>query len=279
MEVAGEHELERDFVGCGGQTEADAGFDTCKLGGVIEDSPQLMRLIVSGQEVLEGAGIGILLDGYGPFGRQIVSDARAWGEVEILEAAEIGIIENGVDDDVPGMQVQAEDGPNLRRVAAGIPMLGVVTEFEIHGVNEGAVVGMRLGKEQAQLAAIDGGAAVLGVDSVKRQIETGFEPVGDAVGPFGRAVPGLVWDEAAGEGGRLLSVGGEVVVHCEIDDAGRGNGAIVDLDFVGLRKGPGGERKQSGGERETHQARAQTQVRSRRFGCEWLQGCFPEPLQ
>src|SRR5579859_3676828 len=189
-----------------------------------------MRLFVGGQEVLEGAGVGIFLDGHGPFGRQIVSYAGARGEVEIPEAAEIRVVENGIDDDVPRMKVQAEDGPNLRREAAGIPVLGVVTEFEIHGVDEGAVVSVRLGKKQAQLAAIDGWAAVLGVDTVKRQVKTGLEPVGDAIGPFGGAVPGLIGDETAREGWRLLPVGREVVVQREVDNTGRGDGAIVDLD-------------------------------------------------
>src|SRR6185437_2618888 len=169
-----------------------------------------MRLFIGGQKILEGPGFGILLDGHGPFGRQIVSDARARGEVEILEAADIGIIENGVDDDVPWMQVQAEDGPNLRGVATGIPVPSVVTEFKIYSVNKDMVVGMRLDKEQAQLAAIDGRTAVLGVETGKWQVEAGFEPVGDAIGPFGGAVPGFVGDEAAGERRCFLSVGGEI---------------------------------------------------------------------
>src|SRR6185312_8602033 len=185
-----------------------------------------MRLFGGRQKVFEGAGIGILLHSHGPFGREIVSDARARGEVEILEAAEIGIIENRIDDDVPWAQMQAEDRANFGGIATGIPVPGVVTEFEIYGVNEGAVVGVGLDKEQAQFAAIDGGAAVLGVDTVKRQVKAGFEPVGDAIGPFGGAVPGLVGDETAGEGGRLLSVGREVVVQSEIDDSGRSDGAI-----------------------------------------------------
>ena len=119
-----------------------------------------MRLLTCRIELAQGSDIGILLNGHCPLGRKIVSDPCRWREVEILEAADKGVIENGIHDDVHRMQVQSDDRPNLGCKVIQIPMFGVVTEFEIHGAKECAIVGMRRGEQQAYLAAIDRCAAV-----------------------------------------------------------------------------------------------------------------------
>src|ERR1035441_3686475 len=46
VEIVRHHQLQSHFVRRVGQTEAHSGFDIRPLGGVIEDSPYLMRLLI-----------------------------------------------------------------------------------------------------------------------------------------------------------------------------------------------------------------------------------------
>src|SRR5690348_16912046 len=182
-DVAGEHEFQGDFVGGGGEAEADAGLDAGPFGLMIEDAPELVSLLVGGKEAAELASVGIFLGGDGPSGIEIVGDAGAGCEVEAFETAGPGIIENGVDNDVPGMQMQANDGANLGSERARVPVGGVVAEFEIRGVEEFAIGGVRRGEEQADFAAIDFRAGGV-CDAVERKIKTALEPILEAVGQF-----------------------------------------------------------------------------------------------
>ena len=102
---------------------------------------------------------------------RIVGDARRRGEVEALESAGKGVVENRIHDDVPRMQVKSEDRANLGCEGSRIPVPGVVAEFKIHGVEEGAVVRVWRSKQQANLAAVDRCAAVVG-DAINRQIKS-----------------------------------------------------------------------------------------------------------
>ena len=63
----------------------------------------------------------------GPLGIEIVSHARRGREIQALEAAGKGVVENRIDDNVHRMQVPADDGPDLGGVAPLIPMFGVVS--------------------------------------------------------------------------------------------------------------------------------------------------------
>src|SRR5579883_96389 len=128
-----------------------------------------------------------------------------------------------------------DDGPDLGSESPGVPMAGVVAELEIGGVEELAIVGMRHGEEQADLAAVNACAAVCG-DAVERQVKSGFEPIGDAPGPFSDAVQIIVVYQSAREGRGLQADGREVVVPGKIEHAWLGNGAVVYLDLVGLRE-------------------------------------------
>jgi len=121
---------------------------------VIEDGVELMRLLAGGIEMAQRADIVVLLGSDGPRTVEIVGDAGFGREIETLGAAAPGIIENGIDDDVPRMQMPAEDGPNLRRGAIGIPIFRVVTEFEICAEEKFAVVGMWADKQHAKFETV-----------------------------------------------------------------------------------------------------------------------------
>src|SRR6185437_4593520 len=105
----------------------------------------------------------------------MVGDARGGREVERREAALPRIVEDGVEDEIPGVIVNANDRPDFGGVAARIPVLGVVAELEVHAVEEPALVGIRRDKQQPQLAAIDLCALCSG-DAVEREIEAQLEP-------------------------------------------------------------------------------------------------------
>jgi hypothetical protein len=57
VEIARHHQLQSHFVRRAGQTEAHSGFDIRLLGGVIEDSPYLMRLLIGRVECVQRADI------------------------------------------------------------------------------------------------------------------------------------------------------------------------------------------------------------------------------
>ena len=59
------------------------------------------------------------------------------------------------------MEVQPEDRAYFRGKPVRVPVRRVVAELEIHGVNERALVRVRLGEQQPDLAAVDRCAAIL----------------------------------------------------------------------------------------------------------------------
>src|SRR5579862_1953394 len=103
------------------------------------------------------------------FGSEIVSYAGSRGKIKIRESATERIIEDRIDDDIDGMQVHANDGPNLRGKTDGFPIRCVVTKFEIRAVKECAIRGVRFYKEQADLAAINCGVVIFR-NAIERQI-------------------------------------------------------------------------------------------------------------
>ena len=110
---------------------------------------------------------------------------------------------------------------------------GVVAQFEVYPVQERAVARVWNGEESAELEAVELPARVL-VPAVERQVQPGLEPVGHAEGKLRHAVERLVGDDPAWKRRGRQALRREVVVPRQIEDAGGGKAAIVDLDFVGL---------------------------------------------
>src|SRR5579872_3687814 len=142
------------------------------------------------------------------------------------------------------MQVPADDRPDLGRIGSWIPVSGVVTELEIRRIKELAVVRVRDGEQQPDLAAVYRRSAVRR-EAVQRQVKARLEPIGHTIRPFGDAIEIPVVHKAARERWGLQALGREVVMPGEIEYARFGNCAIVHLDLVVLREC----RRREGGDR------------------------------
>ena len=92
---------------------------------------------------------------------------------------------------------------------------------------------MRGDETAAQFEAVKRKPAIPRI-AVDRQIQSGFVPIRDTVGPFGNAIERFIRDNAAGEGRPVASQWRIVVVPGEIEFARRGDFGIVNLDLVGL---------------------------------------------
>ncbi len=136
-------------------------------------------------EAVEGAEAVILFCGEGPAVVEVVGYSAGWVELEAAWSAGVVGIDDGVVDDVPGAEVEAEDGADFRGDGAGLPVAAVDAEFEVGGVDEFVVLRVGADEELADLEAVDGGAVVGGVGRGDGEVEALLEPRGDAVGPFG----------------------------------------------------------------------------------------------
>src|SRR5690242_12226956 len=130
VEIARQDQLQGDPVRRAGQSESDASLDVQGLGGMIDDPVELMGLLIAGVEFVQWSEIVVLLDGQCPRAGYFAGDSSGRCEIQILQAVIRGV-ENRIDDDVHWTQVPTDDGSNLRGEARRIPVLGVVTEFEI----------------------------------------------------------------------------------------------------------------------------------------------------
>src|SRR5438105_14712770 len=200
VEIARQDQFQGDSVRRIGQSESHTSLDLQALGGMIDDSVELMDLLISGVELMERPEIVVLLDGQFPRTREIAGDSRCWRKVQILQAVVRGV-ENRIDDDVHGMEVPTDDRSNLRGEARRVPMPGVEAEFEIHAVEESPIIRTRYREQQTQLQAVKHRAAMSGslADTVQGQIQSRLEPRAHAVGPFGHAVERPVGYQGAGK--------------------------------------------------------------------------------
>jgi hypothetical protein len=87
---------------------------------------------------------------------------------------------------------------------------GVEAELEIDSINEASFLSVRHDELGAQFGPIDQKAAAAG-PRVQRQIRAQLEPIGDAPGPFGDTVQGVVGRDAALEI-RLLAADRRLIV-------------------------------------------------------------------
>jgi hypothetical protein len=125
------------------------------FGIVVEHSPNLMELFSHRNECPQLSVVRVFLDGHRPFGIEIVRDARRGHELKTFKAAVPGVIENRIDDNIPWLQMPADDRANFGGICSGIPVFRVVAEFEIRGVEEFSFRRMRPGEEKANFAAVN----------------------------------------------------------------------------------------------------------------------------
>ena len=75
---------------------------------------------------------------------------------------------------------------------------------------------------------------ILGVGRRYGQIESLLKPRSNAIGELGSDLIGMIGDDRSRVVGQGASFGGEVIVDHQIEDSGRRDLSVVDLDLVGL---------------------------------------------
>ena len=149
IQIARKHQLERDLIGRRSEAKADATFDVHR-GVVVERRPDLLDLLATWNQLAERAEPRVLLCGHRPLRVYVVRDTRRRIEFECGDSAVPGIVEDRVENEVPRMNVPADDRTDLGAVAVGIPSGRVVAELEIGTIEEPAFVGVGRNEKQAQ---------------------------------------------------------------------------------------------------------------------------------
>src|SRR5271168_725463 len=160
-------------------------------------------------------------------------NAYRWSEIEVAEAADKRVIENGIHDNVHRVEVPTDDRPNFRREMVWLPVQCVVAELKVRTIKESVVVRMGPDKEQADFSSVNRRATFLG-NAVERKVKPGLEPIGNAISPLGYAVERFVWYQTTGEGRRLRTISNKIIVPREVEDPGFSNHGVIHLDFIGL---------------------------------------------
>ena len=115
IDVARHHELERHLVGIGGVANTDSGLNINYRSFVIDGHPAFLELIVRRIEVTQRAKIGVSFRGNRPFVIQVAGESRGGNKFQAPRTAGIFGIYDRVHDDVPRLEMQANDRTQLRR--------------------------------------------------------------------------------------------------------------------------------------------------------------------
>src|SRR6185437_12295090 len=76
---------------------------------------------------------------------------------------------------------------------------------------------------------------IRGIKRIYRKVKALFEPRGNAVGPFGRSIEGMIGDYRVRESCGRPPQGREVAVDHQVEDTWRFDFRVVDLNLIGLR--------------------------------------------
>src|SRR5262249_31698058 len=98
----------------------------------------------------------------------MVANAARGIELETFHAADVVRIQDWIVNEIPAVQVYANNGPKLGRDASRFPVPGIDAELEIQSVKELVVASVRTDEELADLEAVDGCAVVRRVETVHR---------------------------------------------------------------------------------------------------------------
>src|SRR6266404_84976 len=135
------------MIRSGGQAGAESGFDVEPMGMNVDDREQLVRLLGCRGKMADAAEVVVL------FERQLEGTREPHGyagrgyEFQAGKSA-VGIIDDGIENEIEASDVSADDRTDLRCVAPLVPMRGVEAEFEIDAV-ENASIGRVRGHEQS----------------------------------------------------------------------------------------------------------------------------------
>src|ERR1700733_12386292 len=222
-----------------GEAGSHARFYVEPPGVNVQDPEQLVRLLARGKKMAYAAEVVVFLE------RQLVAIGNLHGhagrryEFQVRESV-IGVVDDGIEDEIETADVSADDGAYLGGVAPFVPMRRVETEFEIHTVEDVAIVRVRLNEQRSQLEPVVQNRIVAG-DRIQREIQSSLEPRGNAVRPFADSVERLVRLDSPRKTRRRAAAGYEVVVPGQIERAGRGDLGVINLNLVRLRANGGRE--------------------------------------
>ena len=93
-----------------------------------------MKLLADGIELAQRPEIGIFFGGNRPFVVQVVRDSSSGNELEISETTPVLSVHNRIEDDVHRVQMQANNRPEFRGDAPGLPVMVIYAELEIQAV-------------------------------------------------------------------------------------------------------------------------------------------------
>lgn len=178
----------------------------------------------------------VLLNSKGPVIIQVVSDSPGGIVLEVTQASGVVGVDDRVVNEIPWMQVHADDRPDLGRDAPVFPVAGVDTELKIDSVEEFAVMCVGPDEQFPQLEAVDLRTVVRRVKAVNGEIKSLLKPGSHTVSPFGCSVDGVIGDDGSRKVSGCPPAGREVTVDHQIEYARRSDLRIVDLNLVGLRE-------------------------------------------
>src|SRR2546430_4046522 len=135
------------------ESAADAELDPAAAAAVVEHCEQRLRRL--------GTEVGVVLECQGELVADPVGHAGRRSEMRFTEAVEVGI-ENGIGDQVETAEAHADEGTDLARKAAHVPLRRVVAELEVEAVEHGSIVRIGHDQQSAKLEAIEQQTAVGG---------------------------------------------------------------------------------------------------------------------
>ena len=102
-----------------------------------------MKLLVVWDEIAQRAETVVLFNGDGPVAVYVVSHSSRWIILKATDPPLIVRVDNRVVNEIPWMQVQPYDRPDLGGNGAGLPIGLVDAELKIESVEEFVVMSMR----------------------------------------------------------------------------------------------------------------------------------------
>src|SRR5579864_1906000 len=113
IQVAGEHDLQRQSIRASSPAYADASLDIHEAAISIHDSPGFVKLVMKRNNVAQLAESVVLLGCDGPTLRDVVGNATGRVELHALYASGVVGVQDGVVDEVPAAQVNADNRPKF----------------------------------------------------------------------------------------------------------------------------------------------------------------------
>ena len=248
VEAVAEDHFGDEVIGRTGDTYADAEVDF-PFGRKIEidGGKKLVLLLGDRIEIGGGAYGAVVFEAGGDFFGEVVTDFDVGGKDEALifgEAVE-GLVKGGVEREIPAIDLFVDDGAHLPGPSVDRVFAARVADFVGEAEADGPFPFGRDADAGANVVADP--VEALAILRRSENVETGFEPVGEAVSDFDGFVELVVGGESA-VGGGLGTLESEIGVEFDHGVAGLDGFVGIDLDFVVFLGGRGRRNNTEGAE-------------------------------